>query len=56
MKRKDYAVLGITILGAILFAAPIYLIVVNSFKTYGEIFSKPLEFPLHPTLENFKKA
>lgn len=52
-KVKDFLVLAITIFLAILFAVPIYLIVINSFKTYGDIFSSPLKFPLPPTFQNF---
>ena len=55
-KKKNYAAMIITILLALLFALPIYLIVINSFKTYGEIFSQPMKFPLRPTLENFINA
>lgn len=52
-KVKNFLVLAITIFLAVLFAIPIYLIVINSFKTYGDIFSSPLKFPLPPTLQNF---
>lgn len=53
MKKKGRLVLLVTILLAVLFAAPIYLIVINAFKTYGDIFADPIKFPLHPTFENF---
>ncbi|MBS6196336.1 MAG: carbohydrate ABC transporter permease [Clostridiales bacterium] len=58
MKRKtrEYIVLGITIVLALIFAVPIYLIIINSFKSYGQIFSDPVAFPWHPTLENFIKV
>lgn len=58
MKRgaKDKLILGITLLIALIFAFPIYLLIVNSFKTYGDIYANPLALPLNPTLANFKEA
>lgn len=53
MKKKGIGIVVITFVLAILFAVPIYLIIINSFKTYGDIFSNPIKFPVHPTLENF---
>ena len=56
MKRRQSLVLIITILLAVLFAVPIYLIIINSFKPYGDIFADPLKFPFHPTFDNFKNV
>ena len=56
MKKKNYTALIVTVLLALLFAIPIYLIIINSFKTYGDIFSHSMQFPLRPTLENFANA
>lgn len=53
MKKKGIGIIVITFVLAILFAVPIYLIIINSFKTYGDIFSNPIKFPVHPTMENF---
>lgn len=52
-KKAKRLTLIITVLLAVLFAVPIYLIVINSFKTYGDIFTKPMKFPFHPILDNF---
>lgn len=56
MKKRGYIVLAVTIILAAIFAIPIYLIIINSFKDYGDIFSKPIQFPVRPTLENFRNV
>ncbi len=53
MKKKDIILLIIVTIIAILFAIPIYLIIVNSFKPYAEIFMNPLNLPKDFTFDNF---
>lgn len=42
----------ILIMGVILFALPLYLAVINIFKTTEQISNSPFSFPFKPTLEN----
>ncbi len=35
---------------------PLYMAVINSLKSQGDMFKSVLSFPLHPTLENYREA
>ncbi len=58
MKQKKASALTfcVTLVLAMIFAFPLYLILSNSFKTYGEIFSSPLGLPKAPTVQNYVNA
>ena len=44
------------IIAALIFIAPFYFIIVNSFKTYGEILTNSFSLPLKPTFDNYVTA
>jgi raffinose/stachyose/melibiose transport system permease protein len=46
----------LTVLFAVIYLIPLYVAVVNSFKTYWEVIKSPLALPSSPTLENFTEA
>ena len=46
----------LTVLFAVVYLIPLYVAVVNSFKTYWEVIKSPLALPSSPTLENFTEA
>ena len=46
----------LTVLFAVAYLIPLYVAVVNSFKTYWEVIKSPLALPSSPTLENFTEA
>src|SRR5450756_849393 len=49
--RSDWLVVVIAVVGAIVIAAPLLLILVNSFKSQADYASKgPLQLPIHPYL------
>ena len=45
-----------TLLFGLIYLFPLYIAVVNSFKTYAEIVKSPLTLTTHPTFENFVEA
>jgi raffinose/stachyose/melibiose transport system permease protein len=54
--RRHPVRLALAVLVTALFVSPIYLTVVNAFKTEGAIESSPATPPLHPTLGNLTTA
>ena len=44
------------ILFALIYLIPLYIAVVNSFKSYWDVISSPLSLPANPTFENFTEA
>lgn len=59
MKRaKARKILGeaLVILAGLLFIAPIILVLVNSFKSYGDIYSSPFKLPAEWHFENYVKV
>ncbi|VBB05719.1 Hypothetical protein LUCI_0930 [Lucifera butyrica] len=60
MKVKQNAVsmatTAILIIAALYTVFPVYMAVVNSFKTQSELYSSVLSFPSHITLENYRQA
>ena len=47
---------GLTILFALIYLIPLYIAVVNSFKSYWDVIKSPLSLPTSPTLDNFIEA
>ena len=45
-----------TILFALIYLIPLYIAVVNSFKSYWDVIKSPLSLPTSPTLDNFIEA
>ena len=45
-----------TLLFALIYLIPLYIAIVNSFKTYWDVLKSPLSPPLQPTMENFVEA
>ncbi|WP_067837692.1 carbohydrate ABC transporter permease [Amphibacillus sediminis] len=59
MKKKRYATFSFLIIGiltSLLWIYPFYLVIVNSFKTRGEIFRSPLNLPIDFILDNYPVA
>jgi len=54
--RRHPVRLALAVLVTALFVSPIYLTVVNAFKSEGAIESSPASPPLHPTLSNLSTA
>ena len=46
----------LTILFALIYLIPLYIAVVNSFKSYWDVIKSPLSLPTSPTLDNFIEA
>ena len=47
---------ALKLLFALVYLIPLYIAVVNSFKTYWDVLKSPLSPPLQPTMENFAEA
>ena len=47
---------ALKLLFALIYLIPLYIAVVNSFKTYWDVLKSPLSPPLQPTMENFVEA
>lgn len=58
MKKKtmDKLVLLFVALLAVIFAFPIYLVIANAFKSYGDIYADPIRLPIPLTFENFRNV
>lgn len=59
MNGKSYSRYSFMIIGgltSLLWIYPFYLVIVNSFKTRGEIFTSPLNLPIDATLANYPIA
>ena len=46
----------LTVAFALVYLIPLYIAVVNSFKSYWEVISSPLSLPSNPTFDNFIEA
>lgn len=56
-KRVHSLILSIVVIGlALICALPLYVVVVNTFKTSGEMMSNPFGFPINASLDNYRHA
>ncbi len=58
MNRRSHSVLSLVVLAvlAVYFLFPIYMAIINSFKTQGDIFRSVLSLPVNPRSENYVQA
>ncbi len=55
-KKSNIITEIIVILAGVIFIAPIILVLLNSFKSYGEIYTSPFAFPTEWHFENYVKV
>jgi len=53
---KLFAIEAITVLAGLLFLVPFYFVLVNSFKSLGDLMSDTTSFPTHLSMVNYQRA